>query len=177
MVLLHFCAGSNRVSTAVTTAERNSLPRIREFLGHKRLAFVGVSRNPQEFSRHLMAEFVRRGYDVVPVNPSTAEIDGLACFPRVQDVPTPVSAALLLTAASETLQVVQDCLAAGVMDVWMYRAGGTGAVDPEAVAFCQQHGMRAVVGECPFMFLPETAFFHRLHGFVRRILGSYPQAS
>jgi hypothetical protein len=57
----------------------------------------------------------------------------------------------------------------------MYRAAGKGAVNAKAVAFCEEHGIRVVPGECPFMFLPETATFHRLHGLIRKITGRYPR--
>ena len=43
-----------------------------------------------------------------------------------------------------------------------------------AVEFCQQHGMSVVDGLCPFMFLPRTPWFHRLHGIVRKVSGNYP---
>jgi len=32
-----------------------------------------------------------------------------------------------------------------------------------------------VAGECPFMFLPETSWFHRFHGFCRKVSGKYPK--
>jgi len=32
-----------------------------------------------------------------------------------------------------------------------------------------------VAGQCPFMFLPETAGVHRFHGLVRKIMGRYPR--
>ena len=61
------------------------LERIQEFLGQKRLAIVGVSRKKQDFSRVLFREFQKRGYDVVAVNPSAQEIDGLPCFASVAE--------------------------------------------------------------------------------------------
>ena len=42
-----------------------TLDEIRDFLSLKRIAVVGVSRNPKDFTRSLFREFVRRGYDVV----------------------------------------------------------------------------------------------------------------
>jgi hypothetical protein len=32
-----------------------------------------------------------------------------------------------------------------------------------------------VPGFCPYMFLPGTPFFHGLHGFVKKVTGSYPK--
>jgi predicted CoA-binding protein len=152
-----------------------ALKDIEHFLGLKRLAVVGVSREPKDFTRALWREFVQRGYDVVPVNPGAAEIDGRPCYARVQDIQPPVEGALLLSPASATAQVAADCSMAGVQAVWMYRAVGAGAVDPKAVAFCKAKGIRVIPGECPFMFLPQTPFFHRIHGFCRKLIGTYPR--
>src|SRR5690349_258401 len=99
-----------------------AMQRIQEFLGQKRLAIVGVSKQPKDFSRSLFREFQRRGYDAVPVNPDATEIEGRPCFARVQDIQPPVTAALLMTSPAATDQVVLDCAAAGVRQVWMYRA-------------------------------------------------------
>lgn len=152
-----------------------TLTQINNFLGRKRLAVVGVSRNPKDFTRSLFQELRRREYDVVPVNPDAAEVDGLRCYAHVQEIQPPVEGALLMTSPAVTDQVVRECQAAGIRDVWMYRAAGAGAVSPGAVAFCEAHNMSLVAGECPFMFLPETSWFHRFHGFCRKVTGKYPR--
>ena len=41
------------------------IEQIQDFLDHKRVAMVGVSRESQDFSRGLFREFVNRGYDMV----------------------------------------------------------------------------------------------------------------
>ena len=147
---------------------------IDDFLAHKRLAVVGVSRNPKDFTRTLFGEFRRRGYDVVPVTPQAAELDGLPCFARIQDIAPPVEGALLLTSPAVTDQVVRDCAEASVHSVWMYRAVGEGAVSRGAIDFCQANGIQVVPGECPFMFFPNNGF-HAIHGFLHRIFGIYPR--
>src|SRR3954471_6781944 len=105
-----------------------SLETIQEFLAQKRIAMVGVSRNRKEFSAALFKELRERGYDVVPVNPNASEAMGQPCFARVQDVRPPVDSALLMTIPEVTDEVVSDCAQAGIRRVWMYRAGGKGAV-------------------------------------------------
>ena len=151
-----------------------SLNQIEDFLGRKRFAVVGVSRGRQDFSRAVFREFLKRGYDPVPVNPEAAEIEGLPCFAHVQDIQPPVDAALLMTSPTVTNTVVRDCAASGVTRVWMHRGGGQGAVSDSAVAFCESKGISVIPGECPFMFLPGTSWFHRAHGLVRKITGAYP---
>lgn len=144
------------------------------FLARRRVAFVGVSRDPQDFSRGVYRELLARGYDLVPVNPALSEVEGRACYPRVQDVTPPVEAALVMTPPRATDTVVRDCAEAGVRSVWLHRGGGQGAVSPEAVAFCREHGMEVIPGACPYMFLSGAGAFHRFHGFVLRLLGKLP---
>ena len=148
---------------------------IDDFLAQKRIAMIGISRDPKDLSVMLFKELSHRGYDVVPVNPNTPSMQGRPCFARVQDIQPPVDAALLMTSPTVTDAVVADCDAAHIRRIWMYRAGGKGAVSPEAVRFCQEHGIQVVPGQCPFMFLPGAGGVHRLHGFIRKITGQYPR--
>lgn len=152
-----------------------SLEEIEDFLTQKRIAMIGVSREPKHFSVTLFEELCRRGYDVIPVNPNAASIKGHLCFARVQDIQPPVKAALLMTSPDITDAVVQDCHEAGIKQIWMYRAGGNGAVSPEAVAYCEAKGMEVIPGQCPFMFFPGTGGVHRFHGLIRKITGRYPR--
>jgi uncharacterized protein len=149
--------------------------QIQEFLGEKRLAVIGVSRNPQDFTRALFQELQRRQYDVVPVNPDVTEVAGQRCYAHVGDIQPAVEGALLMTRPAVTEQVVRECQAAGIRQIWMYRGTGTGAVSADAVKFCEANGISVVAGECPFMFLPETPWFHRFHGFCRKVTGNYPK--
>jgi uncharacterized protein len=152
-----------------------TLSSIQEFLGRKRFAVVGVSRNSKDFSRTLYHELRSRGYDVVPVNPNLSDVEGVPCFASIRDVPQPVEGALLMTNAAVTEDVVKQCADAGVHQVWMYRAGGAGAVNPDAVRFCHDHGLAVIEGECPYMFLPGAALLpHGIHGFCRKLFGRYP---
>ncbi len=155
--------------------QRASLETIEGFLAQKRIAMAGISRNPANFSVKLFEDLCHRGYDVVPVNPNTAEVQGRRCFARMQDVQPPAGAALLMTSPEATETVVRDCAEAGIRRVWMYQATGQGSVSAKAVAFCREQGMQVVPGECPFMFLPDTAGIHHFHGFIRKITGRYPR--
>ena len=154
-----------------------TLDQIRAFLGAKRLAIAGVSRNPNDFSRVLFREFLRRGYDAVPVHPGGGEIEGRTCFARLQDVGPAVDAVLLMTSPTVTEQIARDCAEAGVKHVWMYRAAGAGAVSDQAVDYCESRGIDVIAGECPLMFFEGAGLIHRLHGLVRKITGRYPRPS
>ena len=147
---------------------------VRDFLNQRRIAFVGVSRNPKDFSRMLFREMCNKGYDVIPVNPAATELEGRRCFRRIQEIDPPVEGALLMTRPQDTEGVVRDCVDAGIRRVWMHRGGGQGAVSKEAADLCHEKGIGLVEGYCPFMFLPGTPFFHRIHGFLLKLAGGYP---
>lgn len=155
---------------------QTSLETIHGFLAQKRIAMIGVSREPRSFSVMLFQELVRQGYDLVPVNPHTPNVLGHPCFAHVQDVTPPVKAALLITPPQVTETVVADCARAGIRLVWMHRGMGVGAVSPKAVTFCRARGMEVIAGECPFMFLPASEGVHRIHGFLHKLTGRYPKA-
>ena len=144
--------------------------RAREFLAQRRLALVGASRDRKDFTRVVLRELARRGYEVVPVNPAAAglELDGRRAFGRLQEVSPPVDAAIFFTAPGQTTAVVQDALAAGVRRLWFHRGAGAGASSPEALAACRAAGVEPVTDLCPFMALTGAGWIHRLHGALRR---------
>ncbi len=147
---------------------------IDEFLAQKRVAIVGVPRDPKEFGSGLFREFRQRGYNVFPVNPKADTIEGERCYKRVQDIQPPVEAAMLLTSPNKTEEVARDCAAAGVKYVWFYGVSDRSAENAQAIKFCQEHGMRVIPGFCPLMYLHGTNFGHQAHGFVARIIGQAP---
>lgn len=147
---------------------------IKDFIGQKRLAIVGVSRNPKDFSRALFREFVKQGYDAIPVNDKAEEIEGRKCFTRVRDINPPVEEVLLMTPPEKSASVLRDATDSGIRRVWLYRAAGQGAVHPDAVALCREKGIDLIEGYCPLMFLPNAQFFHRVHGFFLKLVGAYP---
>jgi predicted CoA-binding protein len=151
---------------------------IRDFLSCHRIALVGVSSQPKDFSRMLFHELVEHGYDVVPVNPKVSEVEGRPAYARVQDIPAPVDGALLMTPPEMSERVVEDCAEAGIERVWLHRGAGRGAVSDAAVSAGQAHGMSMVPGECPLMFLEgpsgHPGWIHRVHGWCKRLVGHYP---
>ena len=53
----------------------------------KVVAVIGASNNRQKFGNKAVRAFVRQGYTVVPINPNEADVEGLATFKTVLDVP------------------------------------------------------------------------------------------
>ena len=60
--------------------------------------------------------------------------------------------------------------------MWLYGGLGGGATNATTVAAAERHGLDTVAGHCPYMFLPGTPVFHRMHGVGKKLTGSYPKA-
>jgi predicted CoA-binding protein len=148
---------------------------IDHFLSSRRIAFIGLSHNPEDFSRHLFREFVSRGYDVVPVNPQLAEAEGRPCYSSVRNIVPPVDGAVVMTSAEKSEDIVRECADAGINRVWLYRALGQGAVSDAAIQACTELGVEVVAGECPFMFLSESEFPHNVHAWVKKLTFTFPR--
>ncbi len=144
---------------------------IDDFLAQKRIAFVGVSRNPKAFANIVYRALRERGYQLYPVNPHAAQLEGDPCHPSLAQLPEPVEGVLVMVPPKATEGVVRECAGAGVRRVWL----GNGAVSPEAVRFCREQGISVVDGACPMMFVEPVGFGHACHRFVKQVTGSLPK--
>lgn len=147
---------------------------VASFMNLRRIAFVGLSRDPRDFSRSLFRDWAARGYDLVPVHPSLAEAEGRPCYRRVQEIPGGVEGVFVMTGPAAAEQVLRDAADAGVRRVWLHRGAGQGAVSEGALAVGRERGLEVVPGACPYMFLSGAGVVHRFHGFVLKLLGRKP---
>jgi hypothetical protein len=148
---------------------------IAEFLSAKTIAVIGASRDEKTYSGSLFAELLKHGYEAIPVNPNAGEIAGRAAHKSVTDIRPVPERALILLPEDKTEQAVLDCAKAGIKHVWLHRHVAGGVSDTRAIYRAEEHGIQLITGFCMFMFLPRTAFFHKLHGGVMRIVGAYPR--
>jgi predicted CoA-binding protein len=152
----------------------SSLDAIHSFLGVRRIAIAGVSRQKGDYSRIVYDDLRNRGYEVVAVNPAAEAADGISFRPTVDGIAPPPEAAIVLVADSRVLETTRECIRAGVLYVWYRHAEKSSDAYQQAAAEARAAGITVIAGECPLMFLPDGAWIHRAHATVRRWTGSYP---
>ena len=133
-------------------------------LGGRRFAVAGVSREPAQAANAIYRKLRDSGYEVYPVNPSTDAVEGVACYPEVGAVPAKLDGVVIATHPRVAVELVRQCAAAGVGQVWFHRSLGGGSVAPEAVRECAERGLRCIVGGCPLMYCAPVDPFHRCLG-------------
>jgi predicted CoA-binding protein len=101
------------------------------FLAHKRVAVTGVSREPRDHGANVVYRRLReRGYDVFPVNPNAAAVEGDACYPDLRSIPGGVEAVVIATRPELAEPTMQQCAELGIKHVWMHRGPAREASRP-----------------------------------------------
>jgi predicted CoA-binding protein len=141
---------------------------ISKFFEAKVIAVAGVSRN-EGIGNGILKKFREAGYTAYPVNPNAAEINGEQCYPDVRSLPQRADAVFITTAPGKSVEIVEQCVTAGIKNVWMHRAFGQGSVSGEAVELCRENGINCVASGCPFMYLAPVDPFHRCLRWILRL--------
>ncbi len=148
---------------------------VNDFLAQKRIAVAGVSRSPNEAANAIYRKLRASDHEVFAVNPNTAEAEGDACYPDLKSIPGGVDAVMVATTPAVAETVVQECAEQGVTRVWMHRSFGGGSVSDQATQFCREHGITAIAGGCPMMFIPGADFGHKCMRVVLNLTGRLPK--
>jgi predicted CoA-binding protein len=134
---------------------------VADFLRGERLAVAGVSRDTKQPANAIYRRLQASGYEVFPVNPGAAEVEGTPCYPSLASLPEPVDGVMIVTPPGASAQVVRDCAAQGIGRVWFHRSLGEGSVSDEAVRECDRLGVQCIVGGCPLMFCEPVDIGHK----------------
>lgn len=135
-------------------ADQATIERLLEARG--RWAVVGCSPRRSRDS-HRVADYLdRKGFEVVPVNPTTTErILGHEVQPDLASAAAlgPLDVVDVFRRSSEVGAVVDAAIAAGARAVWLQ----LGVVDEAAAARAAAAGLDVVMDRCPMIEIPRLA--------------------
>jgi len=115
---------------------------IGSFLTGKRFAVVGASRDREKYGNKVLRAYLQYGLDVVPINPSGGEIEGLTSYPDLAALPEPVDGVSIVTPPKVTEKVVEQAVALGISHIWMQ----PGAESGRAIEIAGQAGANVIAG-------------------------------
>jgi len=150
---------------------------VRQFLSKKRIAIAGMARDGRAVGNIIAKKLRGAGYQVFPVNPNAAGIEGERCYPDLRSIPGGVEAVVIATHPSVADKVVRECADLGVRLVWMHRSFGTGSVSREAADYGRQHGLTVIDGACPMMFVEPVDVGHKCFRWVLKWTGGLPKGA
>ena len=112
-----------------------------------RIAVIGASANPARPSHGVFRYLRAVGYDVVPVNPGEAEVDGVRCYPTLGE-------AVAATGPFEIVDVfrrpefcpdhAREAVESGARCLWLQ----LGIVSLEAARIAAAGGLEVVMDRC-----------------------------
>ncbi len=108
------------------------------------IAVVGFSANPDKPAHYAPMELVRRGYDVIPVNPTTEAVAGIATVARLADIDRHVDLVDVFRPAADAPEVARAAVAIGADAVWLQE----GITSGEARSIVEGAGMAFVEDQC-----------------------------
>ncbi len=117
---------------------------IRECVEQPVWAVVGYSANRRKYGHLIVHDLKAAGYVVFPVNRKGSSGGGLTVYESVHVLPVKPGVVDIVVPPAETLQVIRDCLEAGIERVWMQ----PGAESDEAIRLCAESGLKAVYHAC-----------------------------
>jgi len=117
---------------------------VNDFLKQRRFAVIGSFRNESKYAYKILKTLKNEKYEVYPVNPQIKEVEGLACYASVKDIPVVCDVADIVTPPKITERVVGECKEKGITRVWLQ----PGAESKEVIKFCRENGIKVVYGLC-----------------------------
>ena len=106
----------------------------------KTVAIIGASNDPKKFGNKAVRAYLRQGYTVYPVNPTEIQVEGLAAFKSIQDVPVRPQRVSVYVPPAVVLELLPDIAAKGCDELWL----NPGTESEEVLAAVQRLGLNAV---------------------------------
>ena len=117
----------------------------------KTVAVIGASSNRDKFGNKALRAFARRGYAVIPINPTEKEVEGLPAYASVLDVPGTIDMATVYVPGPVGVRVMDDLARKGIPEVWL----NPGADDRAVVEKARSLGLKTVV-HCSIIAIGES---------------------
>lgn len=137
-----------RVRDESTDPANPPATRLREVLqAARRIAVVGVSRDPTKAARRVPSYLATKGYELIPVNPNADRILGRVSRASLSEVTEPVDVVLVFRPADEAGAIVDEAADRSEKPViWLQE----GIRADEAVARARGRGLSVVQDLCIF---------------------------
>ena len=119
---------------------------------HPTVAVIGASNDRSKYGNKAVRAFQNQGWDVYPVNPGLAEVEGIAAYPDLDAVPLErLDRVTFYVPPRVGLQIIEDVARKAVGEVWLNPGSGS----PELVARAERSGSKSIEG-CSILDIGES---------------------
>lgn len=144
---------------------------VQEFLRKKRIAIWGVEDGKGDPGQMVVRKFRKQGIEVIAVNPRFADDASQLRASSLTTIEPPVEAVLIYVDRLQTLEAVDDCIAAKIPLVWLHDALSPGAAIPAVIDKLRSAGCSVIPGLCPMFYLKPVDPAHFCLRWILRLAG------
>ena len=83
------------------------------------VAVVGASRDRQRFGNKALRAFQAEGHTVIPINPNESEVEGIAAYGSVLDVPGVIDMATVYVQPDVALRLLDEFERKRIPEIWI----------------------------------------------------------
>ncbi len=116
------------------------------------VAVIGASTDRSKYGNKAVRAFRNHGDQVVPINPTEGEVEGLKAYRSVLDVPGPIDMATFYVPPRVGEAVIEEVARKGIREVWLNPGADSDALAARAAAL-QIQAVRACsilgIGDSP----------------------------
>ena len=116
------------------------------------VAVIGASNDRSKYGNKAVRAFQRQGWEVYPVNPSGADVEGITAYPDLDAVPLDrLDRVTFYVPPRIGLRIIDDVARKTVGEVWL----NPGSESPELVARAESLGLN-VIQACSILDIGEN---------------------
>jgi hypothetical protein len=129
----------------MVTVDKGTDEQMRQILeSAKTIAVVGLSSRPERPAHSVPAYLQRKGYRIIPVNPTLEQALGERAYPDLVSMPETVDVVEIFRRSEDVLPVVEQAIEIGARAIWMQE----GIVNEEAADRARRAGLVVVMDAC-----------------------------
>lgn len=121
----------------------------------KTVAVIGASSDRNKFGNKALRAFKAEGYKVIPINPNEREVEGLATYASVTDVPEAIDMATVYVPPDIGLTLLDGFEKKQIPEIWI----NPGAESDELIAEARRRKLNVIeacsivgIGRNPYSF-------------------------
>jgi predicted CoA-binding protein/signal transduction histidine kinase len=138
-------AAADEATQPMVTVDKGDDAQMRLILESARtIAVVGLSSRPERPAHSVPAYMQRKGYRIIPVNPTLEQALGEVAYPDLLAVPEPVDVVQIFRRSEDVPPAVEQAIQIGAKAVWMQE----GIINEDAADRARRAGLAVVMDTC-----------------------------
>jgi len=111
---------------------------------YKRIAVVGMSKDPQKDAHNIPLYLKEEGYEIIPVNPTATEIAGMKAYKSLSEIPFDFDIVQVFRPSEAVPPIVDEAIGTKAKVIWMQ----LGISNEEAAEKARKAGKIVVQNRC-----------------------------